>query len=486
MTLILRNCSWIYCCDDAGSIIAPGYIRIDGMLISEIGHEPYPGSDGEMIDLAGSIVLPGFVNVHHHFFQSLTKAVPPATRATGLDWLYQMYPIWACYDADAIATASELAAAELLLSGATTSVDHSYLHPQLGAESVAAQVDAVARTGLRFHLVRGALPTIEGDLEVRLNEVMGPALREMMEDRSALMPALAHAIRAYDDASVGSMRRVDLGPTGITYLYPELMPQIAALAAQHGCGLHTHYHPRQSDRELSRRLLGREPLSFLTDCGWIRPRTWMAHSTQLNDEEIVAFADHGVGVAHCPHTIIRLGFPITRVVAMRRRGLAVGIGVDGAASNDRSSMIQEMRLALLLHRANSPENVQAATDWLDAIDILHMATREGARILGRKDIGILKVGMCADIVAFDLGSIHYAGAVADPLAALLLAGCDTRAKLTMVNGQIRVRDGHLISIDERQLVRHANTTSQRILDESSNRFGVPRHEYENRPAKGLR
>jgi len=471
MSLLLRHCGWIYTCDERDKVIANGFIRIEGGHIEEIDHEPYAGAPAETnIDLAGAIVLPGLVNLHHHFFQSLTKAVPPGTRATALDWLFQMYPIWACYDAQAFSVASELAAAELLLSGATTSADHSYFHPQLGVETLPAQIEAVRRTGLRFHLVRGSVATIEGDLESRLARVMGDDVCSLIDDLPRLQSATEAAVRRYHDSSDGAMLRIDLGPTGVTYAKPELMRANAVLAAEYGCGLHTHYHPRELEREISRRLVKQEPLRFLADAGWIRPRTWMAHSTQLNDEEIAAFAEHGVGVAHCPHTIIRLGYPVTPVVRMRRAGIPVGIGVDGPASNDRSSMITEMRLALLLHRANSAHDVEPARDWLDANDVLAMATRESARILGRAEIGALAPGKRADVVAFDLTVIHYAGAVADPLAALLLAGCDSRAKLTVVDGQVLVRDGQLTRIDERTLVERANAAAHRILRTAAKRY----------------
>ena len=336
MTTILRNCGWIYSCDENDLVVANGYIRVEGEMIVEIGREPYAGPDGETIDLSGSIVLPGFVNVHHHFFQSLTKAVPPGTRARGLDWLYQMYPIWACFDVEAFAISSELAAAELLLSGATTSVDHSYLHPGLGNESLAAQVDAAARIGLRLHLVRSAIPTIEGDLEFRLEAVMGPAIHDLMDDPAGIMPAFQQAIQRYHDLSEGSMLRIAIGPTGVTYAQPELMAKMARLASEANCGLHTHYHPRKTERDFARRVLGCEPLKFMTDSGWIRPGTWLAHATQLDNQEIAALSAAGVGIAHCPHTVVRLGYPITPVAKMRRSGVVVGIGMDGPASNDRS------------------------------------------------------------------------------------------------------------------------------------------------------
>lgn len=471
MSLLLRHCSWIYTCDERDTVIVDGFIRIKGSRIAEVGEEPYPGQPTQTsIDLRGAIVLPGLVNVHHHFFQSLTKAIPPGTRATAFEWLFQMYPIWACYDAESFSAASELAAAELLLSGATSSADHSYFHPQLGAETLPAQIEAVQHAGLRLHLVRGSTATVEADLESRLARVMGNDVGALIDDLPGLQAATEAAVRRYHDTSDGAMLRIDLGPTGVTYAKPELMRANADLAAEYGCGLHTHYHPRESEREISRRLVGREPLDFLVDSGWIRPRTWMAHSTQLDDEEIAAFARSGVGVAHCPHTVVRLGYPITRLARMRRAGMPVGIGIDGPASNDRSSMIQEMRLALLLHRANSALDVVPARDWLDANDVLEMATREGARILGRTDIGALVAGKCADVTAFDLTSIHYAGAVADPLAGLLLAGCDSRARLTVVNGQVLVRDGRLMRLDEHALVERANATARRILRVAAQRY----------------
>lgn len=471
MSTLLRHCGSIYTCDDHDTVLANGFLRMEAGRITDIGVEPYGGPPADVsIQLPGEIVLPGLINTHHHFFQTLTKAVAPAMRATGLDWLFQMYPIWACFEAEDFAIASELAAAELLLSGATTSVDHSYLHPDLGAETVPAQIEAVRSVGLRQHFVRGSMVTIEGDLETRLRAVMGADVNRLLDGMSGVLDATRKSIRRYHDPSNAAMVRMGVGPTGVTYSSPEMMRASATLAADHGCGLHTHYHPRDLEREMSKRLVGGEPLGFLKESGWIGPHTWMAHGTQLTDLEIDTFAAHSLGVAHCPHTIVRLGYHATPVGRLRRAGVPVGIGVDGSASNDRNSMITDMRLALLLNRVNSPTEVQPERDWLDAYDVLTMATRDGARILGRTDIGSISVGRCADITAFPLTGIHYAGAVSDPLTTLLLAGCDSRASTTIVNGELLVMGGELTRVAESTLVSRANEAAQRILHVARKRY----------------
>ncbi len=472
-TTLIRNAAYIYSCDGEDRAFRNGYILVRGNQVAEIGLEPCPieGAD-RIIDASGCIVTPGFVNTHHHFFQSLTRGIPSAQRAFAIDWLAGLYPLWAEIDPDAMYWASAAAAAELLLTGATTSADHSYLMPAEDGDFVLPQVRAAAETGLRLHLVRGSMPSIEGDIAERLKPLMGARLSRLQDHDDEVLPLIEAAIAAHHDTSRHAMLRIALGPTGVSYDNPAFMRKIAEVAAANDCGLHTHFHPREGERQLCRKLNGQEAHEMLRDSGWLRPGTWFAHATELQDDEIAAFADAGCGIAHCPRTIVRLGYKLTRISSMRAAGLKVGIGVDGPASNDSGSMLSEVRLAHMLHRVGSPEDIDPAQEWMSPYQTLLMATRDGAAILGRDDIGQIAVGMSADIAAFDLRDVSFVGAVTDPLAALMMCGSNSRSALTMVNGRVVVENGALVSFDEATILDQANRAARRLLETAEKNTGL--------------
>ncbi|MSQ54552.1 MAG: 8-oxoguanine deaminase [Betaproteobacteria bacterium] len=472
-SLLLRNIGWLYACDDRDTLIENAYVHVVDGRVAALGREPCPVPSAERsIDLRGCIVVPGLVNVHHHFFQSVTRAIPMTQRADVFGWLFGLYPLWAELDEDALQAATAAACAELLLSGATTSADHSYLMPADAGDLAAAQIETARELGIRLHLVRGCLPTMEADLADRLRPLMQDRLDRIIDDEDTVLASMRGTLSRFQDGSRYSMTRIDLGPTTSTYRKPVLMGRVAALANEFGAGLHTHYQPRPVEYDMAKSLLGTTPLGFLRDSGWLRPRTWFAHCTELSDEEIDAFADAGCGVSHCPRTAVRLGYKVPRITRMRQRGVTVGIGVDGAASNDSGSMLGEVRLAHLLHRLNAGAETVPERDWLTPYDTLLMATRNGARILGRDDIGSLAPGMAADIAAFDLRRAAYVGAVADPLGGLVLAGSDASAALTVVNGRIVVENGRLTSADEAAIVVRGNRAAERLLSAAERRTGL--------------
>lgn len=319
---------------------------------------------------------------------------------------------------------------------------------------------------MRLHLVVGSAPTLEGNLEELLRPEIGEKLTKLIDPEDQVYEIMRATARRFHDASFGSMTGVAFGPTGVTYTMPHMMQKIATLAAEFGCGLHTHLHPRPDERQKATTHLQSDPIAFLKQSGWMRPGTWFAHCSQLTDDEMKEFADANVGVAHCAHTIPRLGFPLARISAMREHGVAVGVGVDGCASNDSGSILHDMRLALLLHRIGTPLGTDTETAWLSPYDVLLMATRNGAAILGRTDIGQISVGKAADIAAFKLDRVGYAGTWRDPLGALLLAGCDPYAHLTMANGCIVVLNGQLISADEKRIGLDAHRATEFLIRNS--------------------
>jgi cytosine/adenosine deaminase-related metal-dependent hydrolase len=470
--LLLRHADALYTCDDARRVIRDGYVLIEDGRIAALGAEPAPAiAADEEISAAGSLVTPGLINIHHHLYQTLTRAVPLANRASILDWLYAMYPVWAEIDADAYYWAALANSCELLGSGCTTNADFAYLMPQQSGEMAAEEIRAVREAGMRFVLVRGGMPTIEGDLESRLRGVMGARLDRLLDREDRLFPALEGTLRQYHDTSFGSMLQVAIGPTSVTYTRPRFMRRFAELARASACGLHVHFDPRPDEHE-TMRARGGTPIGFLRDAGWLWERTWFAHSTLLDDEEMSAIAGAGASIAHCPHCIIRLGKKAARLGHWRARGINVGIGVDGPASSDCSNMLNELRLAMMLHRVGGYADTEPAEQWLTPQDVLWMATRGGAKALGRDDIGQLAPGKAADIAAFPLRRLSLAGAILDPLAALLMAGSDPYASLTLVNGRVRVRDGHLVDVDEMRAFDGANAAAHRLLGAAQQRTGL--------------
>jgi cytosine/adenosine deaminase-related metal-dependent hydrolase len=313
---------------------------------------------------------------------------------------------------------------------------------------------------LRLHLVRSGLPGIGGSVGARLSPAV---LHSLVDEDEAWLAQCRADVRRWHDPAVGSMLRLDLGPSNLAYDKPALMRACGELGAEYGCGLHAHYHPRRAEREHCRRLHGVGPLEFLEQVGWLRAGTWLAHCTELDHDEVARFAVLGVGIAHCPRTILRLGYRIPRLHEWRRAGVRAGIGADGAASNDGGAFIADVRLALLLHRANNPD----ADTWLAPEEALAMATSEAAAILRRPELGAIAPGRRADLAAFDLSGLDCAGALQDPVAGFLLAGTATRARMTMVDGRVRVRDGRLITGDERAIAAETNARSAALRERAA-------------------
>lgn len=468
MRRLLHDIDALYTCDDADTALGGAWIVTDGERIAEVGAgAPPEGQFDERIDLSGTVAMPGLVNMHHHFFQTLTRAIPAAQRGHLVEWLWRMYPLWSLMTPDDLAAATRATAAELMLTGATTTVDHSYLIPRCDQAFVEAEVEAALGMGLRLHLVRGSITALEADLAPRLTAVLGPRAGGILDTPDEVLAAMRATLERHHATGWGTRVSVALGPTTTTYEDLSFMAAVARLAEEFSCGLHTHFHPRPDERATAKALLGTTPSEVLERVGWLGPRTWFAHSTRLDADDMARLAAHGCAVAHCPRMVVRLGARVTEVHRMLDAGVRVAIGVDGGASNDSGSMLGEMRLALLLHRVAGGEGTVPTEDWLDPYDILRMSTREGAAILGRDDIGRIAPGACADITAFDVSAVGFAGARTDLLSGLLLAGDDTRAALTMVAGEPKVRDGRLVEGDERALRAAVDAATARLVEKAA-------------------
>lgn len=438
-TLLLKGATVVATMDDARREIADGAVYMRGHAIEAVGPaQELPAVADEVIDCRGMVVLPGLVNTHHHFFQTLTRAVPAAQDAELFGWLTALYPIWGGLTPEMLNVSAQVAIAELMLSGCTTASDHLYLYPNGGR--LDDTIEAARTLGLRFHACRGAMSVGES--------AGGLPPDALVERPDAILADTRRVIEAYHDPARFSLLRVAAAPCSPFSVSRDLMRETAALAAAYGVRLHTHLAESANDVAYSRERFGCTPAQYAADAGWTGAHVWHAHCVKLDAHGVDLFARTGTGVAHCPTSNMRLASGIAPVRRMLDAGVPVGLGVDGSASNDASHLLAEARQALLLQR------VGGGPSALTAREALALATRGGARVLGRDDIGQLAPGMAADVVAFDLADVGFAGAGHDPLAALVFCA-PARAALAVIHGRVVVRDGQLATVDLPLLVeRH--------------------------------
>ena len=415
----------------------------------------------EVIDARGHLVMPGLVNTHHHMYQSLTRAIPGVQDAELFSWLRGLYPIWAGLTPEMVQVSTQVAMAELLLSGCTTSSDHLYIYPN--GVRLEDSIEAAQRIGMRFLATRGSMSVGQSQGGLPPDRVV--------EKEDAILKDSQRLIETWHDASHGAMVQIALAPCSPFSVSPALMKQSAELARSftgQGVRLHTHLAENDHDIAYSREKFNKTPAQYAQELGWLGDDVWHAHCVKLDDEGISLFAASRTGVAHCPCSNMRLASGIAPVRRMVDAGVPVGLGVDGSASNDGAHMVNEARQALLLARVgralSAPEKQGGKTFFgcdlgpaeMTARDALHIATRGGAQVLGRRDIGHLAVGMCADLALFDLRTLGFAGgAVHDPVASLLLCA-SPQAAYTVVNGRVVVREGRLASVDLGPLLERHN------------------------------
>ncbi|MBT8457696.1 MAG: 8-oxoguanine deaminase [Rhodobacteraceae bacterium] len=440
---LIRNAHTILTMDDARRELTGCDILIEDGVISQVG----PGLDAsgaEIIDAAGALVTPGLINTHHHLYQSLTRAVPGGQDALLFGWLKTLYPIWARFGPEEMFVSTQLGLAELALSGCTQSSDHLYLYPN-GAR-LDDTIAAAGEVGLRFHPTRGAMSIGESD--------GGLPPDSLVEREAEILDDMIRVVDAFHDPGAGAMVRVGLAPCSPFSVSRELMRDAAVLARDKGVRLHTHLAENDEDIAYSEAQFGCRPGQYAEDLGWTGDDVWHAHCVKLDAQEIDLFSRTGTGVAHCPCSNCRLGSGIAPVRAMRDAGVRVGLGVDGSASNDAGSLIDEARQAMLLQR------VALGADAMSTREALEIATRGGAAVLGRDDCGVIAVGKRADLALWDITGIEAAGSW-DP-AALLLAG-PRRVRDLIVEGRQIVRDGRVVTIDTEKLAARANRLVARLM-----------------------
>jgi cytosine/adenosine deaminase-related metal-dependent hydrolase len=430
-SLLIRDIHTLVTMDARGAVLRGGYLYAEDGEIKRVGTRVPAGLRARRtIRAPYAIAIPGLVNTHHHLYQTLTRACRAAANVELFDWLRILYPLWARLDEEALHVAALAGMAELMLSGCTTTADHHYVFPRGQERMIDAEIEAARRIGIRFHPTRGSMSV------GRSHGGLPPDSVVQSEDR--ILADCERLIAKYHDPAPGSMLRVALAPCSPFSVSESLMRETAELAARHGVRLHTHLAETRDEDAWCLSRYGRRPLDFLGDSGWLGDATWLAHGIYFKPREIVRLGRAGVGIAHCPTSNMRLGSGIAPVLALRRAGCPVGLGVDGSASNDSSHMLAEARQALLLNR------LAHGAAALDVHGALHMATVEGARCLGRDDIGTLAPGKRADVALFDLREAGYSGAT-DAVSALLLcapAGVET----LVIEGRVVVEDRALQTV----------------------------------------
>ena len=421
---------------DAGN----GIVIRDDRIVELVPANGTPTSEiDEIFDASEHVLLPGLVNTHHHFYQTLTRACPPAMNKRLFPWLQTLYPIWAGLKPEQHALATELAMVELLLSGCTTVADHHYLFPGGLENAIDSQAEVALRLGMRATLTRGSM-----SLSV---EDGGLPPKSVVQTEQVILDDSERLIKTWHQQDNDGLLEVALAPCSPFSVTQDIMQASAELAARYNVGLHTHLAETEDENNFCLRMFGQRPLDYLDSVGWLNNRTWLAHGIHFNDEEITRLGNAGTGVCHCPSSNMVLASGICRVKELREAGSPVGLGVDGSASNDHSNLMQEVRQALLIQR------LRYEADEFTHEDALHLATKGSAQVLRRDDIGELAIGKKADLALFKLDEPRFSGSH-DPLGALVLCGA-SQADAVMINGRWKVQNKQWLGGDIRELmVKH--------------------------------
>ncbi|MEO3782755.1 8-oxoguanine deaminase [Actinocorallia sp. B10E7] len=446
MNVLVEGCA-VATVDASGSEYASGHVLVEDGLITSVGPGPAPRRPENVIDGTGCLATPGLVNTHHHLYQHATRGHAQQQHLFG--WLVELYPTWGRLDADLVHATTGAGLAALALSGCTTSTDHHYVFPRDGGDVFGAQVDAARAIGLRFHPCRGSM-----DLGVSQG---GLPPDNIVETTEGALTATAEAIELFHDPSFGSMLRVAVAPCSPFSVTEDLMREAAVLARHYGVRLHTHLAETVEEEEFCRERFACTPVEYAERLGWLGPDVWFAHTVHLDGESVAALGATGTGVAHCPSSNARLGAGIAPVRDLLDAGAPVGLGVDGAASQETGQLAPELRQALYFAR------LRGGPAAMTARQALELGTAGGARCLGRQDeLGSLEPGKLGDVALWRLDGIGHAG-IADPVAALVF-GPPAPLEALLVGGNPVVREGRLLTADETALARELTRVSGRLRE----------------------
>lgn len=461
-TLLIRNAEILVTMDDQRREIHGGGLFIRDGFIERVGsNSELPGSADEMLDLSGHVVLPGLINTHHHFYQTLTRVVPGAQNANLFTWLRILYPIWGRMTPEDIYISTQTALAELALSGCTTASDHLYIFPN--GSRLDDEIEAASVIGLRLHASRGSMS---------LGESKGGLPPDhIVEDENTILKDSRRLIEQYHDPKPGAMVQIVLAPCSPFSVTTSLMRSSAELAREYGVHLHTHLAETRDEEAFCIEKFGLRPVALMGELDWLGKNVWFAHSVHVDRDEIKQYADSGCGVAHCPTSNMRLASGIAPTMEMLLAGVKVGLGVDGSASNDGSNLLEETRQVLLAARVRAGmigalKVNNEALPLMTARQALEIATLGGAEVLGRRDLGSLEAGKCADIFAININKLEYAGANHDPVSALVFCS-PVKADYTLVGGKVIVKAGELVTLDVYQLIEKHNQSARRLVNGSN-------------------
>ncbi len=448
-TLLLKNISCVVSCDEKDAVYRDVNLLIDGREIVYIGKEEV--SAQKEINCQNMIIYPGLINTHHHLYQTFSRNLQKVQKMELFDWLTNLYEIWKNLDEQSIYYSSLTGMGELLKNGCTTCFDHHYVFPEIGSENfIQTQVWAAEELGIRMFASRGSMSLGKKDGGLPPDSVV--------QDVKTILKDSVKMIESFHDAQRFSMRNVALAPCSPFSVTPDLMKETAKLGRSYGVRLHTHLAETQDEVRFVKERFGMRPLALMESLDWVGSDVWYAHGIYFNDEEIKTLARTQTGVAHCPISNMKLSSGIARIPELIKAGVPVGLAVDGSASNDGSNLLEEIRVAYLLHRLKDSGN--APTGY----EILKLATSGSAKILGRDDIGSLAVGKAADLFAINRGRLELVGADLDEPNMLGTVGFKSAVDLTVVNGKVVVKDGRLEGIDEERITSEAKAKVKQYLE----------------------
>ncbi len=447
-SLLVKNLQSIITCDQEDRVLSGVDLYCEDGFIRALGPD-LPQRADAVLDGSHFWCYPGLVNTHHHLYQVFSRNLPQVQNMELFDWLTTLYEIWKRLDETIIRLSSLTGMGELMKHGCTTCFDHHYVFPAHAGDLIGAQLAAAEELGIRMFASRGSMDLSKKDGGLPPDSVV-QTVDEIMRDS-------ARIIEAYHDPRPGSMRQIALAPCSPFSVSAELLRQSALLARQYGVRLHTHLCETKDEEAYMLTHHGVRPLEFMASLGWTGPDVWYAHGIHFNDEELRELARTGTGVAHCPISNMKLSSGVARIPEMLALGVPVGLAVDGSASNDGSSLLEELRVCYLLHRLHSSKAAPSG------YQVLKMATRGSARLLGREDIGSLEVGKCADFFLVDSRRLELVGGEYSPADVLATVGLRGPVDYTVVAGKITVKEGHLVTIDEVSTAEQARRCCREYL-----------------------
>lgn len=447
-SLMIRDIAALVTCNDADEELHNVDLFCENGKIAAIGSELTQRAD-RVINGAGMFCYPGLINTHHHLYQQFSRNLAKVQNLELFDWLKTLYEIWKNLDETVVRYSSLTGMGELMKNGCTTCFDHHYVFPANCGDLIGAQLDAARALGMRMVCSRGSM-----DLSVKDGGLPPDSVVQSVDE---IMKDSARIIETYHDPSFGSMQQIVLAPCSPFSVSGELLRQSAILARQYGVRLHTHLAETKDEERYTLERFGMRPLAYMQSLGWVGNDVWYAHGIHFNDEELKLLAETGTGVAHCPVSNMKLSSGIARVPEMLKLGVHVGLAVDGSASQDGSDLLEEIRICYLLHRLNS--SFAAPSGY----DVLKMATRGSASLLGRTDIGSLEVGKCADLFLVDSRRLELVGATYDPKSVFGTVGLRAPVDYVVVQGRVTVDQQHLTGIDEARTAQEARVICDEYL-----------------------